>query len=104
LKNTNEKQELLVLINAVGRTLTEDYTLRFGRLLAEHGLYELQNDEPIPFEAWIGMVQAIADASGYRITLEAALLEPIRDEPDTEHIVGYREIATVDPTLFVKPA
>jgi hypothetical protein len=48
---------------------------------------------PVPLEVWTGIAQALADASGYRIVLQAAITEPVNDAPNTHRITGHREIA-----------
>jgi hypothetical protein len=47
------------------------------------------------------MAQAFADASGYRISLQGAVLKPRDGELIEYRIVGYREVAGTEPTLFV---
>jgi hypothetical protein len=52
----------------------------------------------------MGVAQAMADASGYRVVLQAVIVQPTADDPKIEHIVGHREIGLGDPMVFVKLA
>ena|SRR5713101_1308872 len=97
-----EARELATLIEEAGDKLTEDYHRRFCELLDELGLFEDGGSGPVPFEVWKGLAHAIADASGYRVYLNAAIVEPEGDDPSVSRIIGHREIARADPMLFVK--
>ena len=72
-------------------------------LFAILGLSELNNGDPVPLEVWIGLAQAIADVSGLKVSFQAATLQPVAGDQNQEKIVDYREVASADPTLFVKP-
>jgi hypothetical protein len=103
--NVSKKQphELSLLIEKTGTEITEEHQSQFSEILQNLGLFsEFAGTGPVPLEAWIGIAQALADASGYRFTLEAAVVESVKDGSRTSLIVGRREIATVEPTLFVK--
>ena len=79
-----------------------DYYSRCSEFLASIGLHsELDNGESIPLEIWVGLAQALADASGYRVNLQAQVLEPVSD-PNRFKLAGLREMATVLPHHFVK--
>ena len=86
-----------------GDDISHEYYCEGSEILGNLGLFsELESDGPVPLEVWTGILQALADASGYWITLQAAIVEPIEDNPDMMRTVGQREIVTVEPTLFVK--
>ena len=54
-----------------------DYYLKFADLLAEPGICsELDSKEGIPLEIWTTLAQVLADTSGYRLTLQASILQP----------------------------
>lgn len=95
-------EELSLLIRDIGHQLQERHHICFAELLEAVGLSEFT--KPIPVEIWRGVARAIADASGYRVTMDAPILEPVSGNPDQDRIIGYRAVASVDPTLFVKPA
>jgi len=77
-----------------GDDIMDEYYWKGSDILGSLGLFsEFESGCPLPSEVWTGIVQAIADASGYRIILQAAIVEPIEDNPDMMCIVGQREIA-----------
>jgi len=103
--NISEKdiQELSLLMQKTGEDISDQYYCEGSEILGTLGLFsEFESGCPLPLEIWTGIVQAIADASGYWITLQAAIVEPIEDNPDMIRTVRQREIVTVEPTLFVK--
>jgi len=100
---TNEsRQELATLMEETGERIAEDYYFSFLEFLAELNIPD--TDCPIPLQLWTAIAQAFADASGYRVSLQAVMLEPINGEPGSYRTVGHREAASVEPTLFVQPA
>jgi len=93
-----------MLVEETGNNLTEDYHITFGKLLGEFGLFEDGDSGPVPLEVWRGVARAIADASGYRVVLQAAIVQPTGDDPNVERIVGHREIGICEPMVFIKLA
>jgi len=55
-------------------------------------------------ELWRALAQAFADASGYRIVLQAEVLELIDGKPDRHCSAGQREVASANPTCFLQAA
>ena len=103
--NIDEKQlqELSRFMKKTGAEIMEEYSSQFSQILNNLGLLsEFAGTGPVPLEVWTGIAQALADASGYSVILKAEFLEPSRDDPETYRSVGKREIANVEPTLFVK--
>jgi hypothetical protein len=100
----DETKELSALIEETGDKLTEDYHIRFCKLLDELGLFEEGDGGPVPLEVWRGVARAIADASGYRVLLQAAIVQPNGDDPNVERIIGHREIGICEPMVFIKLA
>ena len=96
-----QMQELSTLLEKTGEIIAEDYYLNFLKFLAKLGFPE--TDSPVPLELWSALAQAFADASGYRIGLQAAVLEPIDGESARYRAVGHREVASAEPTFFVQP-
>jgi hypothetical protein len=93
------EQELSTLLEETGEKISNDYYFAFWELLDRLDLPHSEN--PVPLTLWVAMAQAFADASGYRISLQGAVLKP-RDAEQIEYrIVGYREVAGTEPTLFV---
>lgn len=97
MENSSEQlQELSALIKETGEKVTEESYFKFCDFLDSLG------DTRFPLEMWIGFVHAMADASGYYVTLKAAILEPAADDPDRYRTVGQREIASGEPSVFVQ--
>jgi hypothetical protein len=96
-------KELQDLHNAVGDRIHETCYFKTLEIVEDLGSPELV-DGSVPLEAWMGMAQAMADASGYRVVLEASLMKEMDDNPDLFQTVGYVEIAAAQPTLFCKLA
>jgi len=94
--------ELSNLIKETGKKVAEDSYDTFFEFLANCGLSDA--DGPVPLEVWSGIAQAFADASGYRVGLQAEILEPIDGEPPAYRSIGKVEVASADPTIFVQPA
>ena len=96
------ERELSTLNQEVGNARTEEYQDRFAEMLYEIGLFELNNDGLLPLEVWTGIAQAVADASGLRVTLQSHVLEAASaDGKSGRRSIGYREVAVGDPNLFV---
>lgn len=96
------ERELSVLHEEIGNALKDEYYEKFAELFRGLRLFELDNDGPVPLEVWSGIAQAVADASGCRVVLQSHLVETEKDDPDTERIIGYREVAVGDPFFFVR--
>jgi hypothetical protein len=94
--------ELSNLIKETGEKIAEDSYETFFEFLAKCCLSGA--DGPVPLEVWSGIAQAFADASGYRVGLQAEILEPIDGEPSTYRSIGKVEVAGADPTIFVQTA
>jgi hypothetical protein len=97
-----EMQDLSKLVEETSDELTEDHRIKFSELFEQLNLYDGGVDGPIPVETWVGVAQAMSDASGYRVVLQAAILEPAGNDPNIDRIIGHREIVRADPTLFVR--
>ena len=87
-----------------GHSISEKQYRYFTELFAILGLSKFENGDAVPLELWVGLVQAMADVSGYRVSFQATVLESAAEGQNQEKIVGYREVASADPTLLVKPA
>ena len=94
-----QMQELSTFIKETGEKLFEDYYPKFCKSLGELGLFDPSG---LPLELWRAFAQAFADASGYRIVLQAEILELIDGQPGNYQSVGQREVAKADPTCFVQ--
>jgi hypothetical protein len=57
---------------------------------------------PIPLQVWEGVAQAVADFSGYRISIQAAVFGPVNEE-GALHLIEEREVASGEPVFFRKP-
>ena len=95
--NGGEMEELSALIKEVGDGLTDEACLKFSDLLEERFLTEL-----IPLETWIGIAQALADASGYRLVFQAGRFEDVPEDVSQKRLIGYRDVGSAEPSLFLK--
>jgi hypothetical protein len=91
---------LSALLRETGEKLTEDYYFRFCAVFDDLGIGYFHG--PVPLQVIEGLAQALADASGYRVVLQAEIVEPAEDKPNTYRSVGRREVASSDPTVFVE--
>lgn len=98
-----QMQELSRLIKETGERIAENYYDAFFEFLAELGLFS-DDPPPVPLKLWGVLAQAFADASGYRIVLQAEILRPNDAEPLCYRCVGHAEVAVADPTVFVEAA
>lgn len=71
----------------------------FCDILRELGLDEEKG--PVPLQAWEGIAQAVADYSGYRVSIQTTVLTP-RNEAGYMHLIEYREVAEGQPTFLYK--
>jgi hypothetical protein len=92
------------LIEDVGTQLTAEYHEKMSEILSKLRLFDLDNDPPHPLEVWKGIAQAIADHSGYRVVLEAEVLERSIADPTRATVVAHRELAKLNPTIWVREA
>lgn len=74
------------------------------RPFARMGIFECFISEPLPIQTWIGVAQAMADASGLRVTVESHELEPSQNNHEQKIGRGFCKVAVLDPTIFVRPA
>lgn len=95
-------KELQALNLAVGEKLEEEYYWKTLKVLKNLG--PCDGDPSVPLEVWIGIAQALSDSSGCRIALEGAVLKPLPENSVSGEILGYREIAHAEPTLYLKVA
>lgn len=78
----NHDEELKDLLQSMTDDLMTHYYSRCFYFLGSMGLHsELDDKESIPLEIWAGIAQALADASGYRVNLQAQVFEPVEDDP-----------------------
>lgn len=96
-------KEVQDIHEAVGQPIHEDCYFKTLEIVRDLGTPELI-DGSVPIEAWMGIAQAMADASGYRVVLGAAVMKEKDDNPDVFQTVGYVEVAAAEPTVFCKPA
>jgi hypothetical protein len=97
-------QDLSALTAEASQSLDAEYYDEFFELLQRLGIFEPGDSVPVPIEIWRALAQAIADQSGYRIVLQATILESVGIEPSSFRALGYREVYFADPMLFVQEA
>jgi hypothetical protein len=90
--------EVSAMSKETAEKLTEDFREAISAALWDLGVGYPQ--DPVSLQAVEGAAQALADASGYRVVLQAAVVEPIEGEPNMCRIVGQREVAAADPAVF----
>jgi hypothetical protein len=93
--------ELSALLRGVGEGLKDQFHEKFLKVVGDLGLL-LENGPLVPVEVWTGAAQAIADASGCRVILQSHLVETHTDNRDIGKTVGFREIAVLDPLLWIR--
>lgn len=94
IQKAGEMTELSELIKEIGEKLTAEYHEKFAAVFCEL-------EAPIPIEIWAGIAQALADASGYRIVVQASVVDVIDNKAGYGRIVGYRDVISAEPTLFL---
>ncbi len=100
MSSTNEEtNELSILLKETAEEVVGDYYFKFCDALSQLGISE--DSGPIPLEVWAGLAQALADASGYRVILQASVLKADPENPQIYQRVAHRDVAIADPTLFV---
>ena len=80
--------------------IVDRYYYAFLEFLTELGFSE--TDGHVPPELWVTIAQAFADTSGYRIVVQAEILEPIKAKTLVYRSVGRREVVSADLSLFVR--
>jgi hypothetical protein len=101
-KSEKLEGELSALNREVGNALTDEYYDKCVELLEDLGMLEPGDDGPVPIEVWAGIAQALADATGCRVILQSHIIDAEREGPDSEKVVGYREVAVGDPFFFIR--
>ena len=75
--------------------------MEFYDFLADLGCAD---EDGLPLEICTAIAEGLATASGFRVMLQAEILQPTADDPNISTCVGHHEIATAEPMLFVTPA
>jgi len=97
------KDEMSKLLSETGDGLFMEYHEKFVDILTKAAPPE--SDGAQPLEVWTALAQTLADFSGYRVVLQAAITKPaddpnvLRDIPNALCVVGYREVASVDSNV-----
>jgi len=106
-----DNEELRSLVERTAEEVITDYYLTFSDILERLGLLSQMGSDAVvpqevvlPPEIWIGIAQAVADASGYRVILQADIMEPVKDAPNIYQTVGHRDVDVAEPVWFVKRA
>lgn len=97
----DHSDELDDLIEEVGQSLTERSWEDFNWFLSEELGFSEEYD-PIPLEFCMGIAHGLADASGFRVVLQATILEPVEGDPDMLRKAGQREVGAANPNLFTR--
>ena len=91
--------EMSAMLKQVAEELIDQYHLEFCE-----AIWRVEPFEHAPFEIWLGLAHALADASGYRVVLQAAILEPMEGERESLRTTGWKDVASVEPALFIENA
>jgi hypothetical protein len=89
--NKDETKQLEAHWRKLGESVTDEYHDKFADILST---FRFEESEPL--EVWKGIAQALADFAGYRISLQAVVMEPTNDGTNNFKIVSYREVAAVE--------
>jgi len=95
-----DEEELNNLQQDVEEQITAEFHEKFCYVFGRHGLG--YSDPSVPLAVWMGVAQAMADASGYAIAIQVTKVKPDDEKPDTSRFIGYRQVAVLDPLLFVE--
>jgi hypothetical protein len=90
-------EDLSRILRVVGEEIRAKCYLRTLECVRSLGLPELI-EQSVPLEAWLGIAQAMADATGFRVILQGAIMEKISQ--NEFRVIGHKEVAKADPTLF----
>lgn len=100
MSSANENaDELSILLEETAQDVVDHYYLMFSNVLDQLGVSE--DSGSFPPEVWTGLAQAVADASGYRVILQAAVLKVSSEAPNISERVAHRDVTIADPTLFI---
>src|SRR6478672_6153291 len=88
------KSEISAMLKQVGEDVIDQYYFDFCEAIAQ------VEPHRAPLETWLGLAHAFADACGYQIVLQAAILETVEGEPKTFRMNGWKDVARVEPNLF----
>src|SRR5262249_6157792 len=96
-------KELKDIQVTVGEQIHEDCYFKTLDLVRDLGSPELL-DGSVPLEAWMGIAQAMADASGYRVVLEAAVMKERTTTPTYFRRSGMSRAQQQNQLCFPCPA
>jgi hypothetical protein len=75
-----------------------DCQMKFFDFLSGIGFTD--KDGPVPLEICTAIAQALSDASGFRIVLQAGIFDNDKNDPSVCRLAGHVEVSSCDPTLF----
>jgi hypothetical protein len=87
--------ELSSMLQETGEHIIEDYLDIFFEIFDDLKIGPYY--PPLPLEVLQGIAEAFADASGYRVILQADVMEPVEGEPDIYRTIGHEDIVVAEP-------
>lgn len=97
----SKTDELSNLMKIVAQDLIDEAYFKFCEVFDERDFVD--EPENAPLEPWIGINEVLANVSGYKVVLQAAIVEPTSDDEDILQFKGYAEVASSEPVTFVRP-
>ncbi len=94
----DQTSALAAVYEDVAQQIWEEYYLKFSEFLTQHEFS--YHTAPLPFAAWSGIAHALADASGLRVILQAAILEADKDDPERLRLIENREVDVAEPVFL----
>jgi hypothetical protein len=100
LKMNINDNELSSMLGETSEHIIEDYLDIFFEIFDDLKIGPYH--PPVPLEVLRGIAIAFADASGYRVVLQADIIEPIEGEPDAYRTIGHRDVYAADSSHVVR--
>jgi len=88
----NLEKELSEILRDTGEHITENYLDMFFEIFDD--LKIGPDHPPVSVEVLNGIAAALAQASGYRVILQADIKE---GKPNTDRTIGYKDIIVAEP-------
>jgi hypothetical protein len=91
----NLDNELSGMLDETGEHIIEDYLDTFLEVFDD--LKIGPSYPPVPVEVLDGIAIAFANASGYRVVLEADIKQPVKGKRNVYRTVGHRTVVVAEP-------
>lgn len=91
----NLERDLSAMLGDTGEHIIEDYLATFFEIFDD--LRIGPSYPSVPVEVFQGIAIAFAQASGYRVILEADIKEPVKGKRNIYRTVGHRTVVVAKP-------